>query len=200
MHFVIDSALSLRDRKTRETERVLRRLARWLTIEHGLAGFTIEELCTGAGVSRRTFFNYFASKENAVLGLPVRSNTSELDEAFVAGSGPLLEALVELLVARFEHSGLDRSEIGEVIQAAKREPRLVTHALELMTEAIRDDTRLVERREGWEPGDPRAAVAVKILGPIVQPSLEEFFDADSPPDFRALAFERLRTARALFAL
>jgi len=197
---VTESALSLRDRKTRETERVLRRLARWLTIEHGLAGFTIEELCTGAGVSRRTFFNYYASKENAVLGLPVRSDTTELDEAFVAGTGPLMEALVDLLVARFERSGLDHTEIAEVIQAAKREPRLIAHAIELMEEAVRDDIRLVERREGWPAGDRRAAVAVKILGPIVQPSLEEFFDADTPPDFRALAFERLATARTLFAL
>ncbi len=200
MHFVTDGALSLRDRKTRDTERMLRQLARRLTIERGLAGFTIEELCSEAGVSRRTFFNYFGSKENAVLGLPVRTDTSDLDDAFIAGSGPLMEALVELLVARFERSGLDHTEIAEVIQAAKREPRLIAHAFELMDEAVRDDIRLVERREGWAPGDPRAAVAVKILGPIVQPSLEEFFDADSLPDFRTLALQRLATARTLFAL
>ncbi|WP_395242717.1 TetR/AcrR family transcriptional regulator [Agromyces sp. MMS24-K17] len=195
-----DSAASLRNRKTRETERTLRRVARRLTVERGLHGFTVDEACAEAGVSRRTFFNYFASKENAVLGVAVRTDHHDLDEAFVAGDGPLMEALVELLVARWERTGLEPHEIGEVIRAAKREPRLIAHAFELMDEAIRDDIRLVERRQGWAAGDLRAEMAVKVLGPIVQPSLEEFFEGDTPPDLRTLAHRRLDAARTAFAL
>ncbi len=35
---------------------------------YGLNGFTIEQLCEDVGVSRRTFFNYFPSKEDAIIG------------------------------------------------------------------------------------------------------------------------------------
>src|SRR5258707_8029297 len=58
---------------TRRTERMaatasrLTTLSRRLTAERGLNGFTIEELCDEVGVSRRTFFNYFPSKEEAVV-------------------------------------------------------------------------------------------------------------------------------------
>ena len=41
---------------------------------------------------------------------------------------------------------------------------------------------------------------VKVLGPIVQPSLEEFFEGDTPPDLRTLAHRRLDAARTAFAL
>jgi AcrR family transcriptional regulator len=197
---VTDSAPSLRDVKARETERALGAAARRRTIEDGLAGFTVEDVCAEVGVSRRTFFNYFASKENAVLGLAIRTDTHELDEGFVADDGPLMHALLELLVSRFERSGLEQQQITEVMRAAKREPRLIAHAIELMEEAIRGDIRLVERRQGWEAGDPRAEVAVKVLGPIVQPTVQEFFDADAPLDFRALAHRRLEIASALFSL
>ena len=37
--------------------------ARHLTAREGLTGFTIQELCDQVGVSRRTFFNYFPTKE-----------------------------------------------------------------------------------------------------------------------------------------
>ena len=193
-----DSAVSLRDAKTRETERALGAAARRRTIEDGFGGFTIEDVCAEVGVSRRTFINYFASKENAVLGFAIRTDTHDLDEAFVAGDGPLMEALVELLISRFERSGLEPHELGEVMQAAKREPRLIAHAIELMDEAIRGDMRLVERRQGWPLGDPRAEVAVKVLGPIVQPTVQQFFDADASLDFRALARRRLEVASELF--
>jgi AcrR family transcriptional regulator len=42
--------------------------AQQLTEQHGLEGFTMEELAEAAGVSRRTLFNYYPSKIDAVLG------------------------------------------------------------------------------------------------------------------------------------
>ena len=58
---------------TTERTRALRRRmiveARRATVEHGLHGFTLEQLCATVGVSRRTFFNHFASKEDVVLGI-----------------------------------------------------------------------------------------------------------------------------------
>lgn len=40
-----------------------------LAEDNGLVAATVEAIAERAGVSRRTFFNYFASKEDAILGL-----------------------------------------------------------------------------------------------------------------------------------
>ena len=42
---------------------------------------TVEEICADAGVSRRTFFNYFDSKDSAVLGA-TSTSISEKDRAY----------------------------------------------------------------------------------------------------------------------
>lgn len=39
-----------------------------LCVEQGYESTTVEEICAVAGISRSTFFRYFASKEDALLG------------------------------------------------------------------------------------------------------------------------------------
>lgn len=108
MHSVTTSATGLRERRRAETSARLTTLARRLTAERGLSGFTVEEVCDEAGVSRRTFFNYFASKEDALFGRSAHVDTADLEEAFVAAGDPrdpalsptLLDDLAELCLER----------------------------------------------------------------------------------------------------
>ena len=57
----------LRERKKEATRRALHEAAVRLAVEHGLERVTVEAIADAAGVSRRTFSNYFADKEDAVL-------------------------------------------------------------------------------------------------------------------------------------
>jgi AcrR family transcriptional regulator len=57
-----------RERKKRETARAIEVAAVELAAEHGLGEVTIDAISARADVTSRTFFNYFASKEDAVLG------------------------------------------------------------------------------------------------------------------------------------
>lgn len=57
-----------RDRRKLDTLAALRRAALELTLANGIEGVTVAEIAAAAGVSRRTFFNYFASKEDALVG------------------------------------------------------------------------------------------------------------------------------------
>jgi AcrR family transcriptional regulator len=57
----------LRERKKEATRRALHDAAMRLTAEHGLDDVTVEAIADAAGVSRRTFSNYFGGKEEAVL-------------------------------------------------------------------------------------------------------------------------------------
>ncbi|MDX6719989.1 MAG: hypothetical protein QOJ63_2243 [Solirubrobacteraceae bacterium] len=57
-----------RDRKKAETREALRWAALRLALEHGYEQLTVEAITEAADVSLRTFFNYFTSKDDALLG------------------------------------------------------------------------------------------------------------------------------------
>ncbi|TDC78557.1 TetR/AcrR family transcriptional regulator [Actinomadura sp. 7K507] len=57
----------LRERKKEATRRALHESAMRLTFERGLDEVTVEAIADAAGVSRRTFSNYFGGKEDALL-------------------------------------------------------------------------------------------------------------------------------------
>ncbi|MCO5995653.1 TetR/AcrR family transcriptional regulator [Actinoallomurus rhizosphaericola] len=62
-----DAATGHRERKKAETREALRAAAIRLFLEHGPSAVTVNDICDAAGVSRRTFFNYFESKEAALF-------------------------------------------------------------------------------------------------------------------------------------
>ncbi|MGY1710487.1 TetR/AcrR family transcriptional regulator [Geodermatophilus sp. SYSU D00758] len=59
----------LRERKKAATRDALHRAALELVADRGLDGVSVDDVAARAGVSPRTFFNYFPSKDDAVLGL-----------------------------------------------------------------------------------------------------------------------------------
>ncbi|OON82988.1 TetR family transcriptional regulator [Streptomyces tsukubensis] len=65
----LDDAGGLRERKKQETRRALRRTAVRLFMERGAAKVTVQDICHEVGISPRTFFNYFDSKDDAVFGV-----------------------------------------------------------------------------------------------------------------------------------
>ncbi|WP_375785482.1 TetR family transcriptional regulator [Bradyrhizobium sp. Pha-3] len=57
----------LRARKRRETRERLTRAAMALFLERGFEATTLDDIVAAANISRRTFFHYFASKEDVVF-------------------------------------------------------------------------------------------------------------------------------------
>jgi AcrR family transcriptional regulator len=70
-----DSASSLREKKKRETRTALARAAAELLLNEGDDGMTVAAIAEQAGVSTRTFHNYFSRREDALL--------SFLDDTFI---------------------------------------------------------------------------------------------------------------------
>ncbi|MFG2071347.1 DNA-binding transcriptional regulator, AcrR family [Nonomuraea maritima] len=63
----MDTTVGLRERKKAETRQAVHEAALRLAVEHGLDAVTVEMIVDAANISRRTFSNYFAGKEDAVL-------------------------------------------------------------------------------------------------------------------------------------
>jgi AcrR family transcriptional regulator len=75
----------LRERKRAETRDKLETAAVTLVLKNGLEHTTLDAICEAANVSGRTFFNYFDSKEDAILGLKDSEITDEAVAAVLAG-------------------------------------------------------------------------------------------------------------------
>lgn len=191
---------SLRAQRKRETSRALTQAARRLTTDRGFAGFTIEELCAEVGVSRRTFFNYFESKENAVFGFAtIDSRQEELEEAFVAEHGDLLDDFMRLTILRF---GLFNplEDAAELFAVIEQEPRLLKAAFEQLAKNERRDVGLIVRRTGEAPdAELRAEVMVQSVGALVRLAMDQLLHHQSTETFEALVTRRLDLARAVYA-
>jgi AcrR family transcriptional regulator len=99
----------LRERKRVATRRAIQLAVLRLAIDRGLDKVTIEEISRTAGVSPRTFFNYFPSKEAAIAGDSLELPDNEEVQAFV-NAGPLqsvLRGLGELLASSAEKASHD---------------------------------------------------------------------------------------------
>ncbi len=88
----------LRERKRRATRRAILIAAIRVVRERGVDGATVDEISRVADVSPRTFFNYFPSKEDAILGDPPDLAAEQAGE-FVADRGPLLAGLARVIAA-----------------------------------------------------------------------------------------------------
>ncbi|MGA5795657.1 TetR family transcriptional regulator [Streptomyces cellulosae] len=95
----------LRERKKRATRAALAEAAVRLAAEHGADQVTVEAISAAAGVSVRTFFNYFDSRDDAFV--VVDADASErVRQAFLAAPPglPPLEALREALAAELREA------------------------------------------------------------------------------------------------
>ncbi len=206
MHSMTESAPNRREEQRRQTSAGLIRFARELTAERGLAGFTIEELCSEAAISRRTFFNYFASKEDAVLGIPLHRTDAEAIAAFLAagtGAGTLsptlLLDLATLVTDRWRAAEVGPEQISALFAAVDKEPRLIGRMLQHGLEEEQFHARLIEQRENLPEGDLRAEIAAQVIGAISRAAITEFLAPGHDDTFPDIFARRIAAARDLFA-
>ncbi|MGN7191940.1 MULTISPECIES: TetR/AcrR family transcriptional regulator [unclassified Curtobacterium] len=194
---------------TTERTRALRRRmvveARRATIEHGLHGFTIEQLCETVGVSRRTFFNHFASKDDAVLGIE-QGASEQMLRAYAEGSlvpGDLdpLGSIVALAIEQMHVVGLDRADEALVRRVFEREPVMVAKFLAAADVQLTAVGRAVRERFGWtDPDDRRAQLVAEAAAGLLKVTAGTYFDdaydEATGPTFDVLLTENLRQFRA----
>lgn len=145
---------TLRARKKAETWSAIHEAAAALAVQHGVEGTTVEAVAAAAGVSPRTFFNYFPAKEDAVLGMRAPSLDPELLDGFSL-EHDLLGQVSRLLLAvsRSAYAGRDAERRRRLLQD---HPSLGRRRHELMLEAealVRHTlAELLARDPAWSAG------------------------------------------------
>ncbi|GAB2685441.1 TetR/AcrR family transcriptional regulator [Nocardia thraciensis] len=117
----------LREQKKRRTLLDLCMAARRLTLERGLDATTAEDVAKAVGVSPRTFFNYYETKLDAVVGPVGEIGDPDSRERFVAGgpTGVLIDDLTWLYASGYEPDDEVRESISLVAEIIKQEPRVL---------------------------------------------------------------------------
>jgi AcrR family transcriptional regulator len=107
-------AVGLRERKKTETRRAISRAALALATEVGPDAVTVDAIAAIADVSPRTFFNYFSTKEEAIVGFdPSRSD----DLGRAVAERPQRETPLAAIRAAFIEAVAGAPEIAEVTRA-----------------------------------------------------------------------------------
>ncbi|WP_303879411.1 TetR/AcrR family transcriptional regulator [Actinomyces oris] len=161
----------LRATQAQRTRAAVRAAALTLTRERGYAAMTVDDVAALAGVSRRTVFNHFASKAD-LLVVGLEPPAPEVVEAFVNGSGSLLEDLGTLLASGAESVESERGwllSFPEIVRDNPEVERAVHERLRIVAQSLAE---AAGRRLGAEPDDPRTRAVVALAMAIQRSSLD----------------------------
>jgi AcrR family transcriptional regulator len=155
-----------RERKKQRTREALVEAAFTLFQEKGFEATTVEEIADAVDVSSRTFFRYFASKEDVVLTYQEEQFAAVLGALMAqAADVPVLTALREACVSVLRACedgayGFDPERFGCLQQMLETSPTLLGRSLEHGQKKQVDLTRVIAERMGVDPGgDLRPLVA-----------------------------------------
>ena len=199
----MSETIGLRERKKAQTRRALAAAAIRLSIERGSPDrVTVEEISEAADVSPRTFFNYFSSKEDAVLGVDPERRTELRAELELR---PAEEAPVEALRAALLSTAEGIDENAELwaqrLQLVREHPTLSAGYVASFADFERGMVEAMAARLGLDPdADLYPAIVVATALTIMRVTVKHWqaTDADTPlADLLDVAFDQLADGLAL---
>lgn len=197
MAYEAETGMGRREQKKRETRRAIRHAALDLALQGGLEHLTVEAIAQAAGISPRTFFNYFASKEDALV-TQADAGAAQVSQLLLERPAhePPMQALRNAIITS-EYFGVEPVERDRILarqRLTQENPSLMAHHLGKIAAVERTLAQALAERMGTDLEDDvypelLAAVALSTIRVAVrrwvakgtQP-LEELLEA---------AFERL---------
>lgn len=151
----VGEAPGLRERKRLATRRAIQLAVISVVRERGLDAATIDEIARVADVSPRTFFNYFSSKEEAIVGDGPELPPEEAQREFIADRSALLPGIARLFSASITPALQDQEVVLARRTLMKSDPGLSARRWASMHRFEADVMELVARRLAAE--HPRLA-------------------------------------------
>ncbi|MEU9041324.1 MULTISPECIES: TetR family transcriptional regulator [unclassified Kitasatospora] len=180
----------LRERKKQQTRYALVQAAHMLFLSQGFARTTVDEIASAVDVSQRTFFRYFANKDEVALAV-----MAEAEDYFIeclrhrpAEETPLQALRASIVKAWRDLGNAKASGAGsitsalELMRMIEDAPTLLAAHLRRVTEQERIVVRVLAEREGLDPReDLRPTVLAAVFGSVLR-AAHLSWTADREPD------------------
>lgn len=170
--------LGLRERRRRQTLSDIHEAAMELFEAKGVAATTVDEIATAAGVSPRTFFRHYPTKESAAyLGDTEFDALIDHVVTLLEQGAPLIQVLDDAWLSHFQQideMGKDPVRIIRERRLAESEPAVVVvgiHGGERLNARLADAAR---RAPGISPDDPTPMAVVAAIGSIAHVAYREW--------------------------
>ncbi|MGY0489648.1 TetR/AcrR family transcriptional regulator [Streptomyces sp. WG-D5] len=170
-------AEGLRARRRRETRTELHAATVRLAREHGFGQVTVEMISKEAGVSPRTFFNYFPSKEAALFAFP-GAVPPALADRFAEGEGrdtdAVLRDLGDVLADHLQEAAPEPRELEDSLRIAEGVPSVLAAFLAQCEAVERDLAGLIARRTGTPPDGESAELLAGVAMSTVRSGMKRW--------------------------
>jgi AcrR family transcriptional regulator len=178
--------LSLRQRKRERTRTDLIAAALELFERQGYDATTIDEIAAAAEVSPRTFFRYFATKEEVALGDDLGQGIVDLIAARPADEPPLesVRRVVSDALALVPDD--DREALLARLKIVYRTPSLRARRWEYQLEMGRLSGALLAERRGLPPDDLGSRVTASAAFTAIEVAMDHWQQHDGREDLLAV--------------
>jgi AcrR family transcriptional regulator len=182
--------VGLRERKKQRTQQELQRVALELFAARGFDHVTIEDICADAEVSKTTFYRYFDSKEDVLLG----SSHQKLEEmatetAIVAVRNAFLE-----VAAEYQSQRAQRLAVNRIVRAT---PSLAARNLEQQTAWENLLREFFADRDGVDAPDLSHLVQAAKVVAALRTAMEYWLNAGADSDLPTVVDDALRVPAAV---
>ncbi|MET8332664.1 TetR family transcriptional regulator [Streptosporangium canum] len=169
--------IGLRERKKQKTRLALVDAALDLFATQGYEATTVDQIAAAVEVSPRTFFRYFATKEDVALSLPLDGLETLLAElAARPAQEPPFTALghaLRAMVTMLEEGDLaDRTRFLKAHEVIDDTPALFAGSVRRMMDNERRLVAEIARREGAEPDDLLSHLVVALFTTVTRIGFE----------------------------
>lgn len=192
--------LGLRDRKKAATRIALSEAAARLAKERGFELVTADMIAAEAGVSTRTFHNYFSCKEEAVLHhleAQVLEWADWLRER--PADEPILDSLEQIVVRALTGSERELDEMQALVELIDSSPALLAKKMEMHVRLTPMLDEVIAERTGATGLYP--SLLQMVVGAACKASLDLWMSgrssADNPEQLVREAFDHLRSGLAV---
>jgi AcrR family transcriptional regulator len=178
----------LRERKKADTRRALSDAALKLALEKGVDQVTREAIATVAGVSLRTFNNYFTGKYEALAYRQTERLRRGVDALRARPAGePLWTSVTEAMLAPLEaelaenpgdgHGAPSRAELAEIRKMLMNPEIRSAISKDLFDEWV----HVIAERSGTDPDhDMYPRLVAAVMGAVGDAAMEAYARADPP--------------------
>jgi AcrR family transcriptional regulator len=198
-----EQPLGLRERKKLDTRKALSDAAAQLVLERGLENVTRDDIAETAGVSLRTFSNYFAGKYDALAYRQIERTRRSLavlrqrptdEPLWAAVTAALLEPLTAEGAEDFLPNAAQQAELRKVVLA----PEVRTA---VSKEVFAEWVDVIAERTGTNPArDMYPRLVVGVIRAVVEAAMDTYVQADPPAHITTLLRQGLADVAAGFPL